>query len=81
MKWRAFVRSPLDNATKDLTARHRFALKISFRFIISLNFSIATELPLFLWLNEENLHSRTACQGLPHVLKCSFMRLLYTLLL
>jgi hypothetical protein len=29
-------------------------LKISFRFIISLNCTFATDLPYFLWLNEEN---------------------------
>jgi len=38
---------------KVLTASCGFALKSSFRFIISLNFTFATELPDFLWLNEE----------------------------
>ena len=38
---------------KVLTASCGFALKISFRFIISLNFTFATDLPDFLWLNEE----------------------------
>ncbi|OOP56659.1 MAG: hypothetical protein AYP45_07910, partial [Candidatus Brocadia carolinensis] len=37
-----------------LTAPCGFALKISFRLIISFNFTIATDLPYFFWLNEEN---------------------------
>ena len=38
---------------KVLPAWYGFAVKISFRFIISFNFTIATDLPYFLWLNEE----------------------------